>query len=91
MANYDIVIEGLGWFSIQGKGFLDLFLHLPFGIKYHVREAPMRPFMLKDKGGLDKYSSVKSQFMARNKKKIRSGWARPLEEEEEERVEERFE
>lgn len=78
LANYDIAIEGLGWFSVQGVGFVDLFLHLPFGIKYHVRDKPMRPFMIKDKGGLDKYSSVKSQFMARNKGKIRSGWAKDI-------------
>lgn len=37
LANFDISIEGLGWFSIQGKGFINLLLHLPKGVKYHIR------------------------------------------------------
>jgi len=78
LANYDVSIEGLGWFSIQGQGFVDLFLHLPFGIRHHVRDKPMRPHMIKDKGGLDKYSGVKSQFMARNRHKIKPGFAKPV-------------
>ena len=49
-ACYDISIEGLGWFSVQGKGFLNMFINLPFGIKYHIRDSPMRPFEIKDKG-----------------------------------------
>lgn len=28
-ANFDISIEGLGWFSVQGKGFITIMLHLP--------------------------------------------------------------
>ena len=31
-ANFDIVIEGLGWISIQGRGFLTMNLLLPEGI-----------------------------------------------------------
>jgi len=55
---YDVSIDGLGWFSIQGKGFVDMFINLPYGIKHHVRDKPMRPFFLKDKGGLDRYTGM---------------------------------
>ena len=51
-------IEGLGWFSVQGKGFLNMFINLPFGIKYHIRSSPMRPFEIKDKGGLERYTGM---------------------------------
>ena len=43
LANFDVSIEGLGWFSVQGTGFITMFLNLPFGIKYHIRDTPMRP------------------------------------------------
>jgi 30S ribosome assembly GTPase len=49
-ANFDIVIEGLGWFSIQGKGFVSLMLYLPKNVKYHIRKDPMFPFEVKEKG-----------------------------------------
>ena len=57
-ANYDVSIDGLGWFSVQGKGFVSIYLNLPYGIKHHVRESPMRPFEIKDKGGLQKYTGM---------------------------------
>ena len=34
-----------------------MFINLPFGIKYHIRESPMRPFELKDKG-LQRYTGM---------------------------------
>ena len=37
LANFDISIEGLGWFSVQGKGFINLMLHIPKGVKYYIR------------------------------------------------------
>lgn len=37
LANFDVSIEGLGWFSVQGKGFVNMMLHLPKGVKYHIR------------------------------------------------------
>lgn len=57
-ANYDISIEGLGWFSIQGVGFVDMFINLPFGIRHHVRSSAMRPWEIKDKRGLDRYTGM---------------------------------
>ena len=53
-----MVIDGLGWFSIQGKGFVELFVNLPFGIKHHVRKEAMRPYFIKDHGGLDRYTGM---------------------------------
>ena len=43
-------IEGLGWFSVQGQGFINLMLHLPQGVRYHIRRDPMFPFEVVDKG-----------------------------------------
>lgn len=57
-ANFDISIEGLGWISVQGKGFVDMFINLPFGIRHHIRDSAMRPWDLKDKGGLDRYTGM---------------------------------
>jgi 30S ribosome assembly GTPase len=50
LANFEIAIEGLGWFSIQGKGFITMMLHLPKDVKYHIRSEPMFPFEVIDKG-----------------------------------------
>ncbi len=36
--------------SVQGKGFISLMLHLPKGLQYHVRDVPMFPFEVIDKG-----------------------------------------
>jgi hypothetical protein len=49
-ANFDISIEGLGWFSIQGKGFVNLNIVVPPGIKFHVRDDPLCKFEVIDKG-----------------------------------------
>lgn len=50
LANFDISIEGLGWFSLQGRGFANLLLHLPEGVKYHIRSDPMFPYEVEEKG-----------------------------------------
>ena len=57
-ANFDVSIEGLGWFSVQGKGYVSMFINLPFGIKHHVRESSMRPWEIREKGGLQKYTGM---------------------------------
>lgn len=49
MANFEIVIDGLGWISVQGMGFATFILHLPPGVEFHVRDDPMRPHILIDK------------------------------------------
>ena len=49
-ANYDIVVEGLGWASVQGRGPANFKLYLPPGINYHIREKPMQPFEANSKG-----------------------------------------
>ena len=48
-ANYDIVVDGLGWISVQGKGSVTFMLYLPEGIAYHIRDTPMRPFEVNDR------------------------------------------
>jgi len=55
LANYEIVIDGLGWISVQGRGFATFILHLPPGVAFSVRDDPMRPFILEDKK-LQKYT-----------------------------------
>ena len=49
------MIDGLGWISVQGKGFATLILHLPPGIGFTVRDDPIRPYILEDKK-LSKYT-----------------------------------
>ena len=68
-ANYDIAIEGLGWMSIQGKGFTSMLINLPFGIPHHIRDSPMRPWEVKDKGGLRRYTGM--TVAAKTKKNLR--------------------
>ena len=68
-----MAIDGLGWFSVQGKGFVQFYLNIPADVKYHVREMPMRPFEIKNKGGLDSYKSQKSRYISNNKQHIDFG------------------
>ena len=49
-ANFDIVIEGLGWVSVQGKGFANFLLHIPRNVNFHIRESPLQPFEANTKG-----------------------------------------
>lgn len=35
-----------------------MYVSLPPGLKHHVRESAMRPWELKDKGGLDRYTGM---------------------------------
>eukprot|EP00347_Sterkiella_histriomuscorum_P020009 403339447 len=69
-ANFDISIEGLGWFSIQGRGFCNLMLHIPPEVKYHIRNSPLMPFEVLDKG-LQKYTgnTVNAHTRVNNKLK----------------------
>lgn len=48
-AHYDICISGVGWFSIKGKGIVQLFLHLPKGVSYTIRDS-LLPYEIFDKG-----------------------------------------
>lgn len=50
LLNYDILISGLGWFSISGKGFVQIELHLPEGIKVYLRKKPIMPYEIKSRG-----------------------------------------
>jgi hypothetical protein len=49
-ANYDIVIEGLGWISVQGKGSVSFLLHIPKQVNHHIRDDPLQPYEANDKG-----------------------------------------
>ena len=44
--NFEIVIDGLGWIGVQGNGFVNFILHLPPSVNFHVREDPIRPYLL---------------------------------------------
>ena len=46
MANYEIMIDGLGWISVQGIGFATFILHLPAGVTFRVRDDPLRAHIL---------------------------------------------
>lgn len=49
-ANFDIVVEGVGWISVQGRGFATFNLLLPEGVNFHIRDDPMQPFEANHKG-----------------------------------------
>ena len=67
-ANYDIVIDGLGWVSVQGKGFCSFLLYLPNEVKYSIREESMQPFEVMDHG-LKKYHGNPINIKTRRNKK----------------------
>ena len=67
-ANYDIVVEGLGWVSIQGKGSASFILHLPENVNYHIREDPMRPYEANVKGLKKFYGNTINAKTKRNMK-----------------------
>lgn len=69
-ACFDVAIDGLGWFSVQGKGFVQLYLNLPPGVKYHIRDISMRPWEVKNKGGLDNYKEYKNRYLGMNRQYI---------------------
>lgn len=50
LLNFDIVINGLGWFSISGKDFIDFEVYLPEDVQVYIREKPMMPYEIMDKG-----------------------------------------
>ena len=50
LLNFDISIAGLGWFSISGKGFCQLYVSVPENVKVTLRDKPLMPFEIKDKG-----------------------------------------
>jgi ribosome biogenesis GTPase A len=50
LLNFDIVISGLGWFSISGKGLVSLEVHLPEGVDIHIRTKPLMPYEIKTRG-----------------------------------------
>jgi len=50
MINYDLSISGLGWIGIQGKGPTTIFLYLPESVEFSIRDDPMMPYEIKEKG-----------------------------------------
>jgi len=47
-----------------------MFINLPYGIQFNVRKEPMRPFFLKDKGGLDRYTGMTVGAKTNKNKKL---------------------
>ena len=50
MLNYDIVLPGLGWFSLSGKGLLNLEVYINENINPYLRDDPIMPYEIKSKG-----------------------------------------
>ena len=50
LLNYDIVIPGLGWISISGKGLISLQVHVHENITPFIRNKPIMPYEIKAKG-----------------------------------------
>ena len=47
-----------------------MFINLPYGIQYNVRKDAMRPYFLKDKGGLDRYTGMTVGAKTKKNKKL---------------------
>lgn len=67
-ANYDIVIEGLGWVSIQGRGTANFILYIPENVHYHIRDDPLRPFEANQRGLKKFYGNTINARSKRNMK-----------------------
>lgn len=50
LLNFDILISGLGWFSISGKGLIQMEVHVPQGVKVYLRKKPLMPYEIKSRG-----------------------------------------
>lgn len=46
LTNFEIVIDGLGWIGVQGQGFATFILYMPPGVKFSIRDDPIRPYIL---------------------------------------------
>jgi len=68
--NYDICISGLGWFSISGKGFVQIDVLVPKGVKVYLRNKPLMPFEIKE-GGVKKYFGNTINANSKMNKKLR--------------------
>lgn len=68
--NYDICISGLGWFSISGKGFVQIDVLVPKGVKVYLRSFPLMPFEI-NQGSVKKYSGNTINSNSKLNKKLR--------------------
>ncbi len=69
--NYDICISGLGWFSISGKGFVQIDVLVPKGVKVYLRQKSLMPFEIKE-GGIKKYFGNTINANSKLNKKMRA-------------------
>lgn len=68
LSNYDIIISGLGWFSISGKGFVQLHLNAPEQVKIFLRNKPIMPYELQ-KLGIKKFTGKTHNSNSKTNKK----------------------
>lgn len=69
--NYDILISGLGWFSVSGKGFVQMDLHVPEGVKVYLRQKPIMPYEIKSRG-VKKFFGKTINSMSKINRKIQN-------------------
>lgn len=50
LLNYDVSISGLGWFSISGRGLMQIDVYVPQGTSLFLRTKPLMPYEIKTKG-----------------------------------------
>jgi len=67
-ANYDIVVEGLGWISVQGKGQASFILYIPQNVNFHIRDIPLRPYEANIRGLKKFYGNTINARTRRNLK-----------------------
>ncbi len=76
LLNFDIVISGLGWFSISGKGLVSLEVSVPEGVSVYLRTKPIMPYEIKTHGvkkffgkTINSNSKINKRFSLSNKKR----------------------
>jgi len=76
LLNFDVVITGLGWFSISGKGLTQIEVHVPQGVNVYVRSKPLMPYEIKSRGvnkffgkTINSHSKINRKFSGNQEKK----------------------
>lgn len=68
--NYDISISGLGWFSISGRGMVQLDVYVPKGVQIYLRNKPIMPYEIKE-GGVKRHFGKTVNSNSKLNKKVR--------------------
>lgn len=64
---FDVVISGLGWFSLSGKGYCQIEVYAPIGIKVSLRTPALLPYEVRNIGSQKLHGKTINLDSKRNK------------------------